>query len=131
TMQGMDQLVGAINLVGVKGVRYPQSAVDTFRRLITAQDAGLITPKTAVAWLTQSPTALIDYEPNDDVELIKITLAHIAELLLAHISPPDDRLLRREEAAQLLACYPGSVRRFVKPIRRGRWRRSDVLRYIA
>jgi hypothetical protein len=33
-------------------------------------------------------------------------------------------------AAELLACKPTTVRRYVSPVRRGRWRKSDILRHI-
>ena len=48
--------------------------------------------------------------------------------------PPDDELLNRERAAELLCCTQRSVSRYVKPAREGShpaWRRSDLLRYIA
>jgi hypothetical protein len=50
--------------------------------------------------------------------------------LTEKLPPPDDSLLTADQAAQLLACSPATVRKRVKPVLRGRWRRSDVLRYI-
>jgi site-specific recombinase XerC len=44
--------------------------------------------------------------------------------------PPNDALLDAQGAARLLCCSPRSVRRLVPPVRRGRWRRSDILRFI-
>ncbi|MGI4791664.1 MAG: helix-turn-helix transcriptional regulator [Janthinobacterium lividum] len=42
----------------------------------------------------------------------------------------EDRLLTRIQVAELLACSPGAVRKRVKPVGRGVWRWSDVMRYI-
>ncbi len=42
-----------------------------------------------------------------------------------------DRLLTAEQAADLLACKPRSVSRYVAPVRRRTWKESDVQRYIA
>lgn len=43
----------------------------------------------------------------------------------------EDSTLNRRQAAVLLTCAPSSVSRFVRPLRRGVYRRSDVMRYIA
>lgn len=43
----------------------------------------------------------------------------------------EDVAIDRHQAAVLLCCSPSSVGRFVRPIRRGVYRRSDVMRYIA
>lgn len=49
----------------------------------------------------------------------------------AALAPAEDRLIDSLEAGALLACSPRSVSRHVKPVRRGVFRRSDILRYIA
>lgn len=43
----------------------------------------------------------------------------------------EDTAITRSQAAALLACSPGSVSRYVSPLRRGVYRRSDVMRYLA
>ena len=48
---GVAPYVGAVAVPGVKGVRYSPGAEGQFRRLITAQDAGEVTPRTAKAHL--------------------------------------------------------------------------------
>ena len=48
---GIAELVGAVNVTGAKGVRYEPWAAGVFQRLLTASDAGAVTPSTAVAWL--------------------------------------------------------------------------------
>ena len=47
--------------------------------------------------------------------------------------PPPDRALTRDQAAELLACSPRAVGRYVDPIpgRRGVYRESDCRRYLA
>lgn len=41
-----------------------------------------------------------------------------------------DRLLTREQAAELLACRPRTVGRYITAVRKGVYRWSDVRRYI-
>lgn len=45
-------------------------------------------------------------------------------------TPLPDRLLTAEQAAELLACHPRSVSRYVTPVRNRTWKESDVQRYI-
>ncbi len=47
------------------------------------------------------------------------------------VPPTPDRLLTAEQAAELLACHPRSVSRYVTPVRHRTWKESDVQRYIA
>lgn len=42
----------------------------------------------------------------------------------------EDRLLTRAQVAELLACRPRSVSRYVRPVRRGVFRWSDVMEHI-
>jgi hypothetical protein len=61
----------------------------------------------------------------------------IARVVGQAILPPiEDRLIDAEEAGQMLHCSKQSAARLLRgsgygPVRRGIWRRSDVLRYIA
>lgn len=152
--EGVRGHVGAQDVPGVKGVRYPAEAVALFRNLIEAQDAGLVTPKTAAAWLSRlraepgdapllqsdtaaliplarpTGTAIVPTSQSDNGTLTAL-LDRLVRAQESQPAPPEDRLLMAEEAAELLACSPRSVGRFVKPVRRGVWRRSDILRYIA
>ena len=43
----------------------------------------------------------------------------------------EDTAVTRSQAAALLACSPRSVSRYVSPLRRGVYHRSDVMRYLA
>jgi hypothetical protein len=58
-------------------------------------------------------------------------LVAIRRLLESRTAPLEDRLIPAIEAAQLLACKPRSVSRYVTPVRPGVWKRSTILRYIA
>jgi hypothetical protein len=57
-------------------------------------------------------------------------LSEIVETLKKAV-PPDDALLTADQAAAILSCSARSVRRRVLPVLRGRYRKSDVMRYIA
>jgi hypothetical protein len=57
-------------------------------------------------------------------------LVAVLEKLVTRLEPPQDRLLTSDGAAVLLSCKPRSVGRYVRPVRPGRWRESDILRYI-
>jgi len=153
--EGVRGHVGAIDAKGVKGVRYPAEAVALFRNLIEAQDAGLVTPKTASAWLSRlraetgdaamlpsdtsamSPhtrptgSAIVPMSQSDNGPLLSL-LDRLVRAQESQPAPPaEDRLLDADAAAELLACSPRSVGRYVRPVRRGVWRRSDIMHYIA
>jgi hypothetical protein len=146
--------VGAYDAPGVKGVRYPRAAVAKFASIIKAQDQGLITPKTVKVWmerLSETPVAaallraengaLIPQGGAAEATIVELQRWHngLSELLERLVAtqeerpapPVEDRLIDAEEAASLLACSPRSVTRYVPAVRRGVFRRSDVLRYIA
>lgn len=153
---GMSAFLGAVNVPGVKGVRYPPSAEADFRYLIDAQDRGLVTPKTAAAFLrnrTEEPmgsrNAIValpqgsngmaggDIVPmpqsgNAAGELLAALEALTAALKQqTKAAAPADRALTREEAARLLACSPRAVGRYVPALRPGVYRESDVQEYLA
>ena len=154
-IDGIGAYLGAVDVKGVKGVRYEARAVEQFRRLADAQDAGVITPKTAKTWLAnllETPPADVTLSPveNGRAETPRLSnadgnaalsqsragpllplLERLDRLIEARIPPAEDRLIGREEAAHLLACSPANVSRYVRPVRRSTWRRSDVLAYIA
>ncbi len=57
----------------------------------------------------------------------------MAEFIAAvkDVSPlREDCALTRSQAAVLLACPEASVSRYIRPLRRGIYRRSDVMRYL-
>ena len=58
-------------------------------------------------------------------------LEHLADVLEGRRGPIPDRLIGRELAAELLHCHSVSVGRYVKPVRKGVWRESDIFAYIA
>jgi hypothetical protein len=92
----------------------------------TTSGAGLPAP------VAQS--ANVPASANGGPELVA-ALRGFAEVLRAlsersALPPTPDRLLTAEQAAELLLCAPRSVGRYVKPLRPGVWRQSDVQKYI-
>ena len=73
------------------------------------------------------------FSPNGQgapsAEIVRV-MQEFIETVKDLVPVPEDCLLTRSQAAVLLACTPSSVSRFVKPLRRGAYRRSDCLRYI-
>ena len=149
---GVKDAIGAQSVRGVKGVRYPYDAQEWFANLIRAQDEGLVEPKNAGAWLSKTrrdvPNGVIAHSTNDPhsanrpmaelpiddfqtraKQAIKEALVEVIQESRM-LPEPDDELLTSDQAAGILKCSPNSVRRYVPPVRRGRYRRSDVLRYI-
>lgn len=71
--------------------------------------------------------------PEKAVVLLDQIADAVANRISAELSPPpEDRLIRSAEAAELLACHPSNVRKYVAhvPGRRGVYKRSDILRHI-
>ena len=151
---GVKTAVGAITVKGVKGVRYPLSALDLFANLIQAQDEGLIEPATAGAWLAKTrrddPGAAIGVvapSPNDStllpvaalnqaqiVALVVGAIKQAAQEIVAErglIPTPDDCLLTTQQVADILQCSPRRVHLRVAPVLRGRYKKSHVMAYIA
>ena len=145
---GVAAYVGAVAVPGVKGVRYLPEAEAQFRRLIAAQNQGLVTPRTAKAHLERlldAPGAIAERgqlsnaEGAEAVAVLQQSSARDLAAILDRLvsaqeragAAPDDRLVGREEAAGMLACSPRSVGRYVRPVRAGVWRRSDLRGYIA
>ena len=143
-------------LLGASGpVRptFPSAAVEVFAALLEASERGEVTPKMGAVWLARNFPAMgtgdsikIGNSGNRETEnsgiaprsapqtdLAELT-ATMKEFILTvkDIAPVrEDCALTRSQAAALLACAPSSVIRFVRPIRRGAYRRSDVMRYLA
>ena len=140
-------------LLGASGpVRptFPHAAVDVFRALLEASERGEVTPRMGAVWLTKNfPPVLIaaktrnsensEIEPKNKVkeaalspqEMISLLAEAISEALAEAIPKRVDRLLTSSQASEMLACRPRSVSRYVKPVRRGIYRWSDVTKYIA
>lgn len=135
--------LGAVRLVGYKGARYPQEAMEKLNRLMAAADAKLITPGTVSAWLEQmaepgeqlmvaSAPALQSNGLAQMQAVVTGIQACVTELrALSVAAPREDELLRAEEVGAILKCSRATVRKHVSPVMRGRWRKSDVMRYIA
>jgi len=152
-LDAVRRYVGAHDAPGVKGVRYPRASVAKFANIIQAKDQGLITPKTVRVWierLSETPVAatllraeegaLIPQGRAAEAAIVELQRWHngLSDLLERLVAvqeerpalPIEDRLINAQEAASLLACSPRSVTRYVPAVRRGVFRRSDILRYI-
>jgi hypothetical protein len=135
--------LGARSLPNVQGDRFPIEAELKLRQLLEAQDAGLITPKTAAAWIDRTFSLDTGGELGQDTNGTSIDrvspqpIANLLEEIRDEIrrlgswpNSPTDRLIDATEAAGLLCCSPRAVGRRVRPVSRGRWRYSDVQAYI-
>ena len=135
-------------LLGASGpVRpaYPKESIPVFQALLRANASGEVTPKTLarhfspnhsastpilanLSILGNSGNALEAMQQNEMVQVMQEFISAVKDI----VPVPEDRVLTRLDAADLLACAPRSVSRFVQPLarRRGVFRRSDCLRYI-
>ena len=137
---------------------YPETSLPMFCRLAELHRTGEAKPKTLAAQLRTeardlSEIRIPDTDRNSDTPLVRnpnteqnlmvmpqqavAFLDQIADAVAHRISaelspPPEDRLITSIEAADLIACKPRAVGRYVRHIegRKGIYKRSDVLRYI-
>ncbi len=129
-------------LLGASGpVRptFPHESVPVIQALLDAAERGDVTPKMATIWLAKHfpgrdtkavsvfPGIRETESPGTDASA-EFVLA--VQTLVKRVPVRDDRLLTSVEAASLLACRPRSVSRYVKPVRRGAYRWTDVMRHI-
>lgn len=143
--------VGAVKVPNAKGVRYPQSALQTFGYLLAEQDKGLVSPKNAVEFLSRTqieepPTqngALVPSRPQNRPqdalaplvrEVSTDALGLLERFVVASESrvQTDDELYKSQEAAQFLDVSEDTLRKYFPPSfrigRSPRWRKSDLLR---
>ena len=145
--------LGAVKAVGAKGFRYPESAVELLRYLLERDERGerRADPSNAARFIetfssepgnvllpqSSRSTALTAPVKEPDVAAL---LAASVELLQQHHAvlhaltggrPLEDEFLTAQEACAMLRCGTTTLRRRVRPVAKGRWRRSDILRYIA
>jgi len=142
---GVGELLGA---TGKTRPTFPTPSVPVFAALLAAHEDGSVTPKRAVPWLEKQFPAeeavavggnVISRLPEfagiaDNRGSENAMLQAMQEFIAAvkDLAPVrEDSTLNRHQAAVLLTCAPSSVSRFVRPLRRGVYRRSDVMRYIA
>ncbi|MES2461135.1 MAG: hypothetical protein V4671_11175 [Armatimonadota bacterium] len=57
---GVAESLGAVKVKSVQGWRYPVESVEKWRQLMTEADRGLLTPKTAGAWLANQQTEPVE-----------------------------------------------------------------------
>lgn len=117
---------------------YPAESVPLFLRLAEQHSKGMVTPKTLqAAWTAKQEesetlpavvrSANTARVPNNAEPFV---FTKGADATLTVIVGQEDSLLTREEAAKMLRCHPRSVGRYVLPVRKGVWKRSDVQKYI-
>jgi hypothetical protein len=133
--EGVKEFVGAQDMPRSKGKGYPESSVAIFAQIMEDAAAKRITPKTIVHHL---PTlAIVRSSQSHSQAIVPLELSDARQLigalfqLVSNLPPADDELLTVHQVAALLKCAPSTVRKRVKPVLRGRWRRSDILRWIA
>lgn len=134
---------------------YPVQNIPMFRRLKDLHDAGKVTPKslpalasvlfgpdapqfaptpgpalgTQIGLRSLVPSAQVPSAITPDQLEALMTRAYVAALVqTGNVTPP--ALLTPQQAAKRLSCSPGSVSRYVRPVRRGKYRASDVDAYI-
>ena len=129
-------------LLGASGpVRptFPAGAVPVIRALLAAAECGDVTPKRATMWIAKhfpadGNGAIHVVSGNREIESPRIEAAEefmlAVRTLVERVPVRDDRLLTSAEAGVLLACRPRAVSRYVRPVRRGVFRWSDVMRHI-
>ena len=140
---GVKELIGAVSVPGVKGVRYTSESEQLFSMLLAEQDQGLVQPASAAEFLSRTralrENGQLAQSPNASQmgvngQLGNFPIEALAEVLARAVQriapPPEDRLITAQEAADLLCCKPRSVKRFVLPVRPGVYKRSEILRYI-
>lgn len=145
---GIGGYLGAVDVRGVKGVRYKPLAAEQFRRLLEAKDAKVITVSTALAYLANIEGSAVSaaekpqsYNLGGNAEMqqygaalagaVSGLVGRMDRMLEVMPAAPEDRLVGREEAARLLACSPAAVSRYVRPVRRKAWKHSAIMAYIA
>jgi hypothetical protein len=133
----VQRTLGAANLPGTKGVRWPLASLETWRNIAEGHLSGKLTPKTAAAFL--SDKAAIVVLPQSGNELTQIGndavtgIARIVELLERHnaVNPPADKLLSMKQAHEETGLPYAILRGLrVKVGNRLYCRRSDCLRVI-
>lgn len=139
------EVLGGVRVPGQKGLRYPEGAEGLLRSLLEGQEAGLVSPKGAASWIRR-----LDTQPGDSlavmgasggaiVPLRQSSNSGLAEAICALVErlpesvPLDDRLLTEGQAADLLGMKTARPVHHlgVKVGRYRRYRRSDILRWIA
>lgn len=136
---------------------YPEDSLSLFHRLNDLHQAKVVTPQTiagTAAVLLRDETPQIQNSISDSQALVpnaqvpvglspeqfsdllegavfRAVASALREERLQHAAPPPDQALTRQQAAALLGCSPGSVRRYVEPLRRGRYSALMVQRVLA
>ena len=123
---------------------YPVENLPMFVRLHDLHAAGKVTPRTLAANFSPVlPLRIEDSEitnigiRNPALTAIPLFSESLQTTLLEEIRDAIrtqfgsiDKLLTPAQASVYLACSPGSVSRYVKPVRRGKYRLSDIQAYI-
>lgn len=147
---GVKEALGAQNVPGGKGARYPESAVGLFGNLLRSQDQGLVQPATAGAWLanttqeagTAASTSLVRVSGGNvpaTVQLSPESIKALAEAINAEAAKYDldnISLLTCKEVAAILKRGETYVRSLahrtpgLKPWMPGRYRKIDVITFL-
>lgn len=98
---GVAESLGAVKVKSTQGWRYPEESVGKWRQLMVEADKGLLTPKTAAAWLANQQTA-----PADIPALAtgNTSAAALVGLMGEFSAGSDDSALTRVGPTQILAA---------------------------
>jgi hypothetical protein len=118
---------------------YPAEMLPIFQRLHEMHQSNAVTPKTlagmeALLFMQahnpesglqiRPPSSGAILSPNSDPQIIAL-LSQIRDALVL-----PDKLLTPKHVSEYLACAPGSVSRYIRPVRRGKYLLSDVQAYL-
>lgn len=108
-----------------------EMGLDAVRGLVLG-DASRVTHDASLEMVETAITHDASRMTHDARIAVEILSTAIAQAVAASLPPQDDALLTRDQVRELLAgIYPPKDLARVKIGSRVRWRRSDVLRYIA
>jgi len=116
----------------------PQNFLE-LRHLITEHsgEIGKRDSRSGALVVPDSENAILDMTAERLADVIANAVRYaVSEALqadrLQHAPAPPDEILTAQEVADIVKCHPGNIRRStgLLPVKRGRYRASDVYRYI-
>ena len=112
----------------------PRRGPPAFHALMKEHLDGTVTPTTVVGWMKDWLSAKPDhaiYDGHNEQAKMAVLLDTRAKEFIAAVKVqapiPEDRLLTRSQAAELLIYSPRSACKHVRPVRRCVYRWSDVM----
>ena len=103
-------------------------APNMLRRFIDGKSA---LPGNAKMDTSSSVNAISPLLRNEEMASAAKALTELAAVMRRTQEIAPDKLVTSEEAAEILACKPRAVGRYVRPVRRGVYRQSDLYQFIS